>query len=106
MNITIASPEQGWLGRMLLAPATTLGDLAETIEHAVSSEAAIVVVLAVAGVLAAARALVRLRRRWLSARARRITVLIPPEVDPRGALDFWSHLIGQLRPTWTRIPLG
>ncbi|WP_062987098.1 type IV secretory system conjugative DNA transfer family protein [Nocardia anaemiae] len=106
MNTTIASPEQGWLGRMLLAPGTRLGDLAETIEHAVLSPAAIVGVLAAAGALAAARALVRLRHRRLGARARQITVLTPPEVDAKGALAFWSHLIGQLRPAWARLLLG
>ncbi|WP_433754710.1 type IV secretory system conjugative DNA transfer family protein [Nocardia sp. CA-135398] len=106
MKTTIASPEQGWLGRMLLAPGTTLGDLAATIEHAVLSQAAIVVVSGVAGVLAAVRAVARLRRGRLSARARQVTVLTPPEVDAKGALAFWSHLIGQLRPPWARLLLG
>ncbi|WP_245548271.1 type IV secretory system conjugative DNA transfer family protein [Nocardia pneumoniae] len=106
MNTTVASPEQGRLGRALLAPGATLRDLAATIEHAVVSPAAIVVVLAVAGVLAAARALARRRGRRLSAQARQITVLTPPEVDAKGALAFWSHLIGQLRPALARLLFG
>ncbi|WP_433759590.1 type IV secretory system conjugative DNA transfer family protein [Nocardia sp. CA-135398] len=106
MNTIVASPEQGWLGRFILTPGAVLRDLADTIEHAVLSPAAIVVVLAVAGVLAAVRAVARLRRRRLNARARQVTVLTPPEVDPKGALAFWSHLIGQLRPAWARVLLG
>ncbi|MEU7628643.1 DUF87 domain-containing protein [Nocardia sp. NPDC049220] len=101
-----AGSEHGWLGRFILTPGAALSDLVETIEHAVLSPAAIVVVLGVAGVLAAARALVWVRRRRLGARARQITVLTPPEVDAKGALAFWSHLIGQLRPAWVRLLLG
>ncbi|WP_201295311.1 MULTISPECIES: hypothetical protein [Nocardia] len=105
MNTT-ASPEQGWLGRALLAPGATLSDLTATIADGVVSPAAILVALGVAGALAAARALVRRRGRRLSAQARQITVLTPPEVNAKGALAFWSHLIGQLRPAWARLLLG
>ncbi|WP_433524070.1 type IV secretory system conjugative DNA transfer family protein [Nocardia pseudovaccinii] len=106
MNTIIASPERGWLGRFILTPGAVLRDLADTIVHGVFSPAAIAVVLGVAGVLAAVRAVARLRRRRLSARARQVTVLTPPEVDAKGALAFWSHLIGQLRPPWARLLLG
>ncbi|WP_433195758.1 helicase HerA domain-containing protein [Nocardia sp. CA-107356] len=107
MNTTIiASPEQGWLGRFILTPGAVLRDLADTIGHTVFSPAAIAALLGVAGVLAAVRAVARLRRRRLSARARQVTVLTPPEVDAKGALAFWSHLIGQLRPPWARLLFG
>ncbi|WP_280488444.1 type IV secretory system conjugative DNA transfer family protein [Nocardia farcinica] len=56
--------------------------------------------------LTAIRLAVRWRRGRLSARARQITVLTPPEVDAKGALSFWAHLIGQLRPAWARTLLG
>ncbi len=101
-----AGPEHGWLGRFILTPGAVLRDLADTIGHTVFSPAAIAALLGVAGVLAAVRAVARLRRRRLSARARQVTVLTPPEVDAKGALAFWSHLIGQLRPAWARVLLG
>lgn len=106
MNTIVASPEQGWLGRFILTPGAALSDLADTIGQTVFSPAAIVVVLGVAGVLAAARALVWVRRRRLGARARQVTVLTPPVLDAKGALAFWSHLIGQLRPAWARLLVG
>ncbi|WP_246181432.1 helicase HerA domain-containing protein, partial [Nocardia ninae] len=106
MSITIASPEQGWLGRVLLAPAATLRDLAAALQDIFSSSTAIGVLFAAGGVLAAVRVLGRLPRRRLSARARQITVLTPPEVDAKGALAFWAHLIGQLRPAWARVLAG
>ncbi|MGO4615675.1 type IV secretory system conjugative DNA transfer family protein [Nocardia sp. 2YAB30] len=106
MNTIVASPEQGWLGRFILTPGAVLRALADTIEHTVFSPAGIAALLGVAGVLAAARALVRVRRRRLGVRARQVTVLTPPEVDAKGALAFWSHLIGQLRPAWARVLLG
>ncbi|MGW0252178.1 type IV secretory system conjugative DNA transfer family protein [Nocardia goodfellowii] len=106
MSASIAGPEDGWLGRALLAPGAVLGDLAEAIEHGLTSGAGLLAVLAVLVVLAAAQILSRWRRRRLSARARQITVLTPPEVDAKGALTFWAHLIGQLRPAWARTLFG
>ncbi|WP_280344827.1 type IV secretory system conjugative DNA transfer family protein, partial [Nocardia abscessus] len=106
MNTIFASPEQGWLGRFLLAPGAPLSDLASMIGHSLVSAAGFVVTLGVAGVLAAARALVRRRGRRLRADAREITVLTPPVLDAKGALAFWSHLIGQLRPAWARVLFG
>ncbi|MCP2298375.1 AAA-like domain-containing protein [Nocardia amikacinitolerans] len=104
---TAHNPEQGWLGRALLAPGSALHDLTDAAERMLSTGDGLVVVLAVLGVLAAAvRILGRWRRRRLSARARHITVLTPPEVDAKGALAFWAHLIGQLRPAWARVLLG
>ncbi|MEV6363157.1 type IV secretory system conjugative DNA transfer family protein [Nocardia asteroides] len=100
------NPEQGWLGRALLAPGRALADLRETLEHALVSTDGLVVVAAGVAALAAARLAVRWRRGRLSARARQITVLTPPEVDAKGALSFWAHLIGQLRPAWARTLLG
>ncbi|MFE3318102.1 helicase HerA domain-containing protein [Nocardia sp. NPDC059195] len=100
------NPEQGWLGRALLAPGTALRDLTEAIEQVLGSVSGLGVVAAVLAVLAAGRFLIEWRRRRLSARARQITVLTPPEVDAKGALAFWAHLIGQLRPAWARTLLG
>ncbi|MET7773164.1 DUF87 domain-containing protein [Nocardia sp. NPDC005366] len=107
MNTTaVASPEQGWLSRVLVSPGSTLGDLAATIGHGFFSPAAFVVALTAAGLVAAVRAVVLWRRGRLRADARHVTVLTPPEVDPKGALAFWTHLIGQLRPAWARLLLG
>ncbi|WP_227999114.1 type IV secretory system conjugative DNA transfer family protein [Nocardia australiensis] len=100
------NPEQGWLGRALLAPGRALTGLVHVIEHLLVSADGLVGVAAVLGVLAAVRVVARWRRRRLSARARQITVLTPPEVDAKGALSFWAHLIGQLRPAWARVVLG
>ncbi|PWV79668.1 type IV secretory system conjugative DNA transfer family protein [Nocardia neocaledoniensis] len=100
------NPEQGWLGRALLAPGRALADLRETLDHALVPTDGLVVIAAGVTVLAAAHLTLRWRRRRLSARARQITVLTPPEVDAKGALTFWAHLIGQLRPAWARVVLG
>lgn len=105
MNTT-PNPEQGWLGPALVAPGRALADLIHAIEHLFVSVDGLVVVASVLGVLAAVRVLGRWRRRRLSARARQITVLTPPEVDAKGALAFWAHLIGQLRPAWARVLVG
>ncbi|MGH3630696.1 MAG: hypothetical protein ACRDRL_25050 [Sciscionella sp.] len=53
-------------------------------------------------------------RRWwwrrclagLHPRARTVTILLPPTVDPAGAAAVWSHLIGLLRPAWRRVLTG
>ncbi|MEV4204369.1 type IV secretory system conjugative DNA transfer family protein [Nocardia salmonicida] len=100
------NPEQGWLGRALLAPDMALADLTETVEQALGSVSGLGVVATVLAVLAAVRILAEWRRRRLSARPRQITVLTPPEVDAKGALAFWAHLIGQLRPAWARVLWG
>lgn len=103
---TAKTPEQGWLGRALLAPGAAVHDLAESIEHTLASVSGLVAVLAVLAVLAAVRILTEWRRRRLNEGARQITVLTPPEVDAKGALAFWAHLIGQLRPAWARVLFG
>ncbi|MBF6366894.1 ATP-binding protein [Nocardia puris] len=100
------NPEQGWLGRALLAPGRAVADLRDTLERALVSADALVVVAAGVAVLAAVRLAARWRRRRLSTGARQITVLTPPEVDAKGALTFWAHLVGQLRPAWARTLLG
>ncbi|MGS2809279.1 MULTISPECIES: type IV secretory system conjugative DNA transfer family protein [Nocardia] len=103
---TAHDPGHGWLGRALLAPGRAVGDLAETLHHTVTSTDGLFVVAACVAVLAAVRLVARWRRGRLSARARQITVLTPPDVDAKGALSFWAHLIGQLRPAWARTLLG
>ncbi|MGW6123131.1 helicase HerA domain-containing protein [Nocardia sp. NPDC055165] len=100
------NPEQGWLGRALLAPGTALADLTEAVQQALGSVSGLGVVTAVLAVLAAVRIVAEWRRRRLNAGARQITVLTPPEVDAKGALAFWAHLIGQLRPAWARVLWG
>ncbi|WP_040713587.1 type IV secretory system conjugative DNA transfer family protein [Nocardia takedensis] len=104
MNTT--TPENGWLGRVLRAPGPTMADLVATIRDSVLSPAGFAVALGVLIVLTAGRALVVWRRGRLGADARHITVLTPPEVDAKGALAFWAHLIGQLRPAWARVLFG
>ncbi|MFF3566840.1 helicase HerA domain-containing protein [Nocardia jiangxiensis] len=97
----------GWLARFLLTPGTALHDLAGALGHAlVSPRADILVALTAAGVLAAVRILAGVRRARVGARARRITIMTPPEVGPKAAIALWSHLIGQLRPAWRRAVCG
>ncbi|MTE17041.1 type IV secretory system conjugative DNA transfer family protein [Nocardia aurantiaca] len=96
----------GWLARFLVHPGAGLHDLAATVEHFLVSPSAIPVALGVAGLLAIARVLLRARRARLGAGARHVTILTPPEVDSKGALAFWAHLIGQLRPPWRRVLFG
>ncbi|MGW4365496.1 helicase HerA domain-containing protein [Nocardia takedensis] len=104
MNTT--TPENGWLGRVLRAPGPTMADLAATVRDGLLSVTGFMVAVSVLMVLAAGRALLRWRRGRLGADGRHVTVLTPPEVDPKGALAFWSHLIGQLRPAWARVLFG
>ncbi|WP_084530686.1 helicase HerA domain-containing protein [Nocardia miyunensis] len=105
--IAPAPSPHGWLARFLLTPGAALHGVAAAARHTLGSPAAMVsAVVLVAGVLAAARVLVWVRRRRLAAHARLITVLTPPEVQVKGALTLWSHLIGQLRPAWKRALFG
>lgn len=39
-------------------------------------------------------------------RARLITVLVPPGVEPSAGQAFWAHLHGLLRPAWRRATAG
>lgn len=49
-----------------------------------------------------------LRRRSVAMNrgARRISVLVPPTVDPSAGQAFWAHLHGLLRPAWRRATSG
>ncbi len=87
-------------------PPRAVADLRESLEHALVFTDALFLVVAGVTVLTAVGLAGRWRRGRLSARARQITVLTPPEVDAKGALSFWAHLIGQLRPAWARTLLG
>lgn len=62
--------------------------------------AAVVVAVVVVGVWVLGRAWDR--RAWLG--ASRVAVLVPPRVDPAGAVMFWQHLLGLLRPRWSLRP--
>ncbi|WP_157117621.1 type IV secretory system conjugative DNA transfer family protein [Nocardia vaccinii] len=104
--MSASTSPHGWLARFLLTPSTALHELLGDLGHALDSPLAIPVVLGVAGVLAAVRVLAGVRRGRLTARARRITIMTPPEVDPKAATALWAHLIGQLRPAWRRTLLG
>jgi hypothetical protein len=64
----------------------------------------------VAGLAAAAHLLRwwrgrRQLRRWHT-RARLVTILPPPRVDPDGGEALWANLIGLLRPYWARLVHG
>jgi hypothetical protein len=60
-----------------------------------------------AATLAAGRVwLVRYRHRLLTANARLVTVLAPPEVKPAAGPALWAHLMGLLRPAWARLIFG
>ncbi len=67
------------------------------------------------GLLAACAlgAYVGLRHLWwrrfhdrLADGARQITVLAPPEVDPKAAHELWANLVGLLRPAYKRLLTG
>lgn len=105
--IAPAPTPHGWLTRFLLDPGHILHELGTLAGHTLGSPAAVGSAAPLAaGVLAAAWALMVVRRRRLAAHARQITVLTPPEVEAKGALTLWSHLIGQLRPAWKRVLFG
>ncbi|MBF6456044.1 MULTISPECIES: type IV secretory system conjugative DNA transfer family protein [Nocardia] len=106
MSSLLFSASQDELGRFLLDPAATLRDLLGTAISVVTGPAAVTGVLLAAVVLALARVLTGVRRRRLGAGARQVTVLTPPEVDPKGAAALWAHLTGQLRPAWRRMVFG
>ncbi|GGL20653.1 type IV secretory system conjugative DNA transfer family protein [Nocardia jinanensis] len=100
------SAAQTGLSGILLDPATALRDLLDTAARVVTSPASVTGVLLVVAVLALTRILAGVRQRRLGVDARQITVLTPPEVDPKGAAALWAHLTGQLRPAWRRAVFG
>jgi hypothetical protein len=46
------------------------------------------------------------RERRLQRGGRRVRILLPPEVDPKGARTFWMGLHALLRPWWKRLAMG
>lgn len=81
--------------------------------HAVTRAAATWAPLALPGLAVAVTAVVlgagwlgRRRRERMTAGARLITVLPPPEVDPAGGEALWANLVGLLRPPWRRLLVG
>ncbi len=56
--------------------------------------------------LAALLLYARFRNRRMQRDARRVRILPPPEVDPRGGLAFWMGLHSLLRPWWARLLFG
>jgi hypothetical protein len=65
-----------------------------------------VAVIAVVGLVVAARWWRARRQRRLTRDARVVTVLAPPTVDPAGAEAVWANLVGLLRPAWKRLLFG
>lgn len=106
MSLMLFAADHGIVGELLLDPAAAMRELADTAVPVVTGPAAVIAVGLVVGVLAAARVAERLRRRRLAVDARQVTVLTPPEVDPKGAEALWAHLTGQLRPSWRRMLFG
>jgi hypothetical protein len=79
------------------------------IAHRVVSEAAHLWPILAALVLAVSAAVIiiaRLRRRRLADGARLVTIGVPPEVDPAGAVLLWSALHDLLRPHLARFLSG
>jgi len=62
--------------------------------------------LVLAGLVVARSVLRRHRAAVLNDRARLVTVLAPPSVDPAGGVALWANLIGLLRPSWRRRLTG
>ncbi|WP_051941154.1 TraM recognition domain-containing protein [Phaeacidiphilus oryzae] len=95
----------GPLGRWLLDPTGPLSRWPQHLAPALTAHAP-----ALAATAAGTYALTAAARRLLHHRAqRRLTadgylteILAPPEIDPSAAEAFWSHLVGLLRPWWSR----
>lgn len=90
-------------------PISTLTRLLDTltrfaVEWAPTALPVLVVAVAAAGL--GVRWQVRHRRNRLTGRARLITVLAPPEVDPAGGEALWANLVGLLHPPWRRLWAG
>lgn len=106
MSVLLLSAFESGLGEVLLDPATMMRDLLDTAVRVATGPAAVTSVLVAAAALTLARALTCVRRRRVAADARQVTILTPPEVDPKGAAALWAHLTGQLRPAWRRAVFG
>jgi len=95
-----ASATRTPLERFLLDPWGTLGDLANQLAGAAAGWGLRLLLLAVplwlAGV-AAARGWRRWRHQRLTAGARLVGILVPPQVEPGAADALWSNLAGLLR---------
>ncbi|MEU1984416.1 DUF87 domain-containing protein [Nocardia sp. NPDC019395] len=102
----LASPPHDGLTELLLDPATTMREFVTAVIQFMTGPTAVITIIIGAGAFALAQVLGSVRRRRLGADARQITVLTPPEVDPKGAYTLWAHLTGQLRPAWRRVVLG
>ena len=102
-------PGGGPLAHLLVNP----GAIAHHAWHAIAHDAPVygpILAAVLAGMVIVAltvRARLRARRHAAyTARARIITVLAPPKVDPHGAEALWSHLLGLLRPPRARLLSG
>lgn len=96
----------GWVGQLLMHPDRLPGVLAELFARTVTAPRIAAAVVLVVSVVAGFEVLLRARDRRWAAGARQVVVLVPPTVDPAGAVGLWSHLGGVLRPARHRILFG
>ncbi|KAA5825427.1 type IV secretory system conjugative DNA transfer family protein [Saccharopolyspora hirsuta] len=104
----VALERDGWLGDLLRDPAAAVRDLLASLGEPEPRTWGVTVaaLVAVTGVLGARGWCRRRRQRWWREEARTVTIVPPPQVDPAGGVALWSHLIGLLRPKWTRWWFG
>jgi hypothetical protein len=96
------------LVRYLRDPGLLLHDALELAREAlgVAVEVAPLAAATVLALILARFVIVRLRARRLASGARLVTIGVPPEVDPEGALLLWRSLHDLLRPRLARLLSG
>ncbi|MFD4636907.1 type IV secretion system DNA-binding domain-containing protein [Lentzea sp. NPDC058436] len=101
--------KNSWIDDYLTDPGSGIGDfLSAAQDWIVASGPAVAPAAAIGvGVVFAARhAWHRRCHTRLTADARMVTVLVPPQPDATGGAALWSHLVGLLRPAWHRALTG
>ena len=107
--VALGSGIGDWFGEYVRDPGRALARLLDLVERLAPVWAPIAgpgLVVAVAAVLVGRRVLARWRHERLTAGARQITVLPPPQVDQTGGEALWTNLVGLLRPPWRRALAG